>query len=193
MAQDPPSLRGVLAELIASRGVLESVRLRRRVGVMALHGGLEAGTARAAIACARLASASLYTVVQPDDLHWHVPSTKFDPAQSSNLAAFLEHVELAVSFHGFGRRGLEDTVLVGGSNLRVRALIVDAIRARTGLRVIGDTDEIPRKLRGADPRNPVNLPVNGGVQIELSPQVRDGPPLRSVVAAVAGVLAAEPV
>lgn len=181
----------MLEELIATDGVVEDAVLRGRVGVMALHGGLEAGTATAARRCARATGASLYVVVQPDDIRWHVPSTRFDPAQSRKLQGFLEHVSLAVSFHGFGRRGLESTVLVGGGNERLRRRVGAAIARRTELRVIADPERIPRGLRGLHPRNPVNLPEFGGVQIELSPQSRRDGHLAKVVAAVSAVLIAE--
>ena len=54
-------------------------------GFLALHGGLEAGTAEIAQAAAVASNASIYAVVQPDDLRWHVPSHAFDPAQSDAL------------------------------------------------------------------------------------------------------------
>ena len=40
-----------------------------------------------------------------------------------------------------------------------------------------DIDSIPRQLRGLHPANPVNLPRDGGVQIELPPRVRGSSPL----------------
>lgn len=181
----------MFAELIATEGVVEDAILRGSIGVMALHGGLEAGTAPAARRCARLAVASLYTVVQPQDFRWHVPSTRFDPTESQKLRVFLERVRLAVSFHGFGRRGFEGTVLVGGSNQRLGLLLGAAIERGTDLRVITNPGEIPPGLRGAHPRNPVNLPEFGGAQIELSPQARESGVLDDVVAAMAAVLAAE--
>lgn len=181
----------MLADLIATKGVVEDTVLRGPVGVMALHGGLEAGTAPAARRCARLAGASFYAVVQPQDLRWHVPSTRFDPGESQKLKAFLVSVKLAVSFHGFGRRGFEHSVLIGGNNRRLGRLLEAAIEYRTDLRVIADPERIPPGLRGTHPHNPVNLPELGGAQIELSPQAREDCALDRVVGAVAGVLAAE--
>ena len=159
----------MLADLIASPGVQEIVSLRGSVGTLALHGGLEAHTATVAESVSAAAGASHYAVVQPDDLRWHVPSVAYDPAASPALRRFLSHVRLAVSFHGFGRKGLEGTVLLGGSNRRLAGVLARSLRARTGLRVIDDVDEIPQGLRGLHPRNPVNLPELGGVQVELSP------------------------
>ncbi len=85
----------MLAELIATPGVSERVQLAGRVGVMALHGGLEEGTAEAAEAIARSSNASIYTVVQPDDHFWHVPSVRYDPRESTSLSRFLEFIGLA--------------------------------------------------------------------------------------------------
>lgn len=186
-----PRERRLLADLISLPGVVETSRLDGAVGVMAIHGGLEAGTAEAAARIAGRSHSSVYAVVQPDDLRWHVPSIRFDPAQSVALRAFLEHVRLAVSLHGFGRRGLEDVVLVGGSNRRVARLIGDAIERRSPARVIADLDAIPSGLRGTHAANPVNLPEFGGVQLELSAGARQPDVLSQIVHAVASVLAAE--
>ncbi len=185
-------MRAVLADLIATEGVREESLLRGRTGVMALHGGLEVGTASAARRCAELAGASLYAVEHPPDVHWHVPSTRFDPAQSQKLKDFLSHVLVAVSFHGFVPLGLEDSVLVGGTNERLRRRIGAAIEDSRKLRAVADPELIPPRLRGTHPRNPVNLPANGGVQIELSPKARKPGTRESLVVAVADVLATEP-
>ncbi len=181
----------MLADLITSEGVVEEMTLRGPTGVMALHGGLEAGTAEAARRTAAAAGSSLYVVEQPQDLRWHVPSIRFDPKQSRKLTDFLTNVRLAVSYHGFGRRGLESTVLIGGRNQRLREALGASISRRTGLRTISDPLEIPEGLHGAHPANPVNLPEFGGAQIELAPQLREGTVLEGIVDSVARVLAAE--
>jgi phage replication-related protein YjqB (UPF0714/DUF867 family) len=181
----------MLADLIATPGVDERVELAGRVGVMALHGGLEVGTAEAAELIATRSNASLYTVVQPVDLWWHVPSVRYDPRESAKLTRFLEFVGLAVSLHGFGRRGFEDTILVGGRNRRAGAIIAEALRRVDGIHVVDDTDRIPTELRGIHPANPVNLPEFGGVQLELSPQVRQGERLAAVAEAIAGTILTE--
>ncbi len=181
----------MLADLLATPGVIETADLRGPAGVMALHGGLEHETARIARRVATAAGVSRYTVELPDDLAWHVPSTRFDPAESPQLRSFLEHVRLVVSVHGFGRRGLESTVLVGGGNRRLAGRLAGALRRRTGLRIVADLEQIPAGLRGAHPRNPVNLPALGGAQLELSPGAREPAAADGVVAAVAAVLSAE--
>ncbi len=181
----------MLADLLATPGVVETLDLRGPAGVMALHGGLEHETAAIAAQAAAAAGASSYRVVLPDDLAWHVPSTRFDPTQSDRLRRFLEHVRLAVSVHGFGRRGLERTVLVGGGNRRLAGRVAAALLRHTSLRVVDHVDGMPPGLRGLHPRNPVNLPAGGGVQLELSPGAREPEAAAGVAAAVASVLQAE--
>ena len=49
--------------------------------------------------------------------------------------------------------------------------LMDGVRIST---IVDDLDEIPKAVRGIHPRNPVNLPPGGGVQLELPPRVRRG-------------------
>ncbi len=181
----------MLAELIATPGVVEDALLRGPAGVMALHGGLEEGTAEIARDAAVAAAASRYGVTLPDDLAWHVPSIRFDPAQSPQLRRFLDHVQVVVSVHGFGRKGFDDVVLVGGRNRRLAADLARSLRAHTPLDVVADLERMPKPLRGTHPRNPVNLPAHGGAQLELSPGARRPAHAPGVVRAVAAVLRAE--
>jgi len=168
----------VFAELLAHPGVVEEVDLRSKVGVMAFHGGsLERGTDAIARAVADRSGASLYVVVQPDDLRWHVPSKLFDPAASQRLTTFLAHVDVAIAVHGYGRAGWFTTVLAGGTNRRLAAAIAAAATPALDLPdtrydVVDDLDVIPVELRGQHPDNPVNLPRHGGVQLELPPRIR---------------------
>lgn len=181
----------MLDELIATAGVEEEMRLAGSIGLMALHGGLESGTAEAAFQVAAATGASHYTIVQPNDMAWHIPSIAHKPGHSRQLRLFLEHIALAVSFHGFGRRGLEDTVLVGGRNRRFASVIGDAIKHRTRLRVVMNPDSMPTGLKGMHPDNPVNLPELGGAQLELSPGARSSEHLPAIIAAVANVVTSE--
>ncbi len=181
----------MFAELLSSRGVREELVLAAPVGVMALHGGLESGTEELArIVCDRT-GASRYAVVQPDDLHWHIPSIRYDPAESESLARFVDHVHVAVSIHGYGRRGLEMTVLLGGRNRRLATATAQAIRRVTPLEAIDDVEAIPPPLRGMHVANPVNLPENGGVQVELPSGARDDGYLASLADALSAVVDAE--
>ena len=180
----------MLDELIATDGVREVAVTRSRVAVMALHGGLEHATFPLAESIAERSGSSLYAVVQPENFWWHVPSTRYDPAMSDALAGIVTHADLAISLHGFGRPGYEDTVLLGGSHRSLAATIGRALRDE-GIRAIDEVDEIPKGLRGLHPANPVNLPAHGGVQIELSDGVRRRPVsetlVRVLVAAIDGL------
>ena len=164
----------MIAELLAHDGVRETCELRGRVGYMALHGGsLERGTAEVARRAAEVTGASLYAVEQPEDLQWHVPSHLYDPAVAINLGSFLEHVDLVVSVHGYGREGFWTRVLVGGADREFARVAAAKMRPHLdGFEVVDDVDSIPRELRGLHPRNPVNLSRCGGVQVELPPRVR---------------------
>jgi phage replication-related protein YjqB (UPF0714/DUF867 family) len=167
----------MLGELLDHPGVEEQCELRSRFGLLAFHGGsLERGTDAIADAAAERAGASLYVVRQPPDLRWHVPSTAFDPADSPALAAFLDHVDVAVAIHGYGRTGMWTTLLLGGRNRLLAARLGAALRTGLGdgFTVADDLAAIPQRLRGLHPRNPVNLPRGEGVQVELPPRVRSG-------------------
>ncbi|MGZ4717482.1 MAG: poly-gamma-glutamate hydrolase family protein, partial [Acidimicrobiales bacterium] len=114
--QELPSLR-MFEELLAHPGVEEISVLRSTFGFMAFHGGsLEQVTDDIALAAAERGGASVYAVVQPPGFRWHLPSTQIDPAHSPVLAAFLEHVDVVVAVHGFGRQDMFTTLLLGGRN-----------------------------------------------------------------------------
>ena len=167
----------MLEELLAHPGVEERCTLGSRFGLLAFHGGnLERGTDHIATEAAERSGASLYTVIQPPDLRWHVPSVEFRPERSESLARFVEHVEIAVAVHGYGRDGLWTTLLLGGRNRELAASLGEALRSTLGsaFTIIDDLDGIPIELRGVHRRNPVNLPAAGGVQLELPPRVRRG-------------------
>jgi len=152
--------------------------LGSRVGVMAYHGGdLEVGTDLIADAVAERTGASLYAVRQPEGMQRHVPSIRFRPEHSERLAAFVEHVDVVVTLHGYGRWGRFRTLLLGGRNREVAAIVARSLRARLpAYEVVDDLDDIPRELRGLHRHNPVNLPRRQGVQIELPPRVRGNGP-----------------
>jgi phage replication-related protein YjqB (UPF0714/DUF867 family) len=183
----------MLDELLALAGVEERFVPGSRVGLCALHGGLEQGTAEIADAVASAAGASFYAVVQPDDMHWHVPSHRYDPALADGLRAFLAGIDVVISVHGFGGvRDADDrwtTALLGGTNRALATELGDALtRALPQYRWISDLDGIPQHLRGLHPANPVNRVPQGGVQLELPPRVRRaGPEYDALVTALAAV------
>ncbi|BBZ48105.1 poly-gamma-glutamate hydrolase family protein [Mycobacterium parmense] len=161
-----------LSALLREPGVIEVSRLRSRFGFLAIHGGgLEEMTDVIAERAAEAADASLYLLRHPDRYPHHLPSASFDPAQSQRLAEFLEHVDVAVSLHGYGRDGRSTHLLAGGRN---RALASHLARHLDlpGYRVVTDLDDIPAELRGLHPDNPVNRVRGGGAQLELSARVR---------------------
>jgi len=164
------------ADLLAHPDVVEEQVLAPRgpgtaVGFLALHGGLEPGTAEIAVAAARRAGASWYAIVQPDALKQHVPSHEHDPADAPLLAGFLEHVDVVISVHGYWGHG-DDALLVGGRDRALAGALAARLRAALpDHQVVDDLDAIPRRLRGVDPRNPVNRATRG-VQVELPHPVR---------------------
>ena len=169
---------GAFAELLAHPGVEELLELRSPFGFLAFHGGsLEQITDEVAAAAAERAGASLYAVRQPEGFQWHLPSVLVDPEQSAHLAAFLDHVEVAVSVHGYGRRDLFQTLLVGGGNRALATQLSARLRAALpDYDVVDDLDRIPAELRGLHRANPVNRCRGGGVQLELPPRVRTWTP-----------------
>ena len=161
-----------LSALLREPGVSEVSQLRSRFGFLAIHGGgLEEMTDVIAERAAQDAAASVYVVRHPDRYPHHLPSALFDPAESPRLAEFLDHVDVAVSLHGYGRNGRSTQLLAGGRNRELAAHAARHIRL-TGYQVITDLDEVPPELRGLHPRNPVNRVREGGMQLELSARVR---------------------
>jgi phage replication-related protein YjqB (UPF0714/DUF867 family) len=169
---------GRFAQLLAEAGVEEELHLGSRFGFMAFHGGsLEVGTDQIAVAAARASGATVYVVRQPPELRWHLPSREFDPAASPALRAFVDHVEVAVAVHGYGRAGRWTTLMAGGTNRALAARVAEAVEAHLpDYEVVHDLDAIPVELRGQNPANPVNRPPGGGVQLELPPRVRGNGP-----------------
>jgi phage replication-related protein YjqB (UPF0714/DUF867 family) len=161
-----------LSELLGEAGVIEESELRSRFGFLAIHGGgLEEMTDVIAERAANEADASVYLLRHPDRYPHHLPSALYDPAESPRLAEFLDHVDVAVSLHGYGRIGRATQLLAGGSNRALAAHLARHIRL-TGYQVVTDIDDIPPELRGLHPNNPVNRVREGGTQLELSPRVR---------------------
>lgn len=185
-----------LAELLTMPGIREECILRSSsVGFMALHGGSQdRGTEQIAKRAAEQAGASYYAIVHPSGLRVHLTSRLHDPNDSVQLRAFLEHVDVAISVHGFGRdgfaiwldpdRGLiiepygpavrgKQTgplrgIIVGGLN----APLLDAAREMFCRRFAGYHVADERVRLGFHPDNPVNLPSAHGVQVELPPGLR---------------------
>lgn len=166
-------------ELLDSDGVREVCELRGRLGFMAYHGGsLEELTDVVAQRAAERSGASYYGVSQPPDLNWHIPSHLVSPAESPVLTGFLEHVDAVITIHGYGRHGYWTTLLLGGQNRALAEHVAAKLRPQLpDYRIETDVDAMPPELRGLHARNPVNLPRQQGVQIELPPRVRGASPI----------------
>ncbi len=184
-----------LAELLTLPGVREECVMRSAVGFMALHGGSQdRGTHEIASRAAERAGASYYAIIQPSGLRVHLTSRHHNPDQSQHLRAFLQHVEIAISVHGFGRDGFDLRVdpvqglviepygpaLRGGQTGPLRGIIVggrnadllDFARRLLHDRFAGYRVADERVRLGFHPDNPVNFPPAHGVQIELPPGLR---------------------
>ena len=172
----PVSLSGSgpksLSALLSEPGVVEVSQLRSRFGFLAIHGGgLEKMTDAIAERAAEAADASVYLLRHPDRYRHHLPSALFNQAESARLAEFLDHVDVAVSLHGYGRIGRSTQLLAGGRNRALAAHLARHIKL-PGYQVVTDLDAIPPELRGLHPDNPVNRVRDGGTQLELSVRVR---------------------
>lgn len=167
------------AELLALDGVVEECELRSEFGFMAFHGGgLEEQTDVIARAAAERSGSSYYGVLHPPQWELHLPSTRVSPAESATLATFIDHVDVVVTVHGFGRRALMTSLLLGGRNRELAGHVATHLRAALpAYDVVDELEQIPKELRGLHERNPVNLPAAAGVQIELPPRVRGSSPL----------------
>jgi phage replication-related protein YjqB (UPF0714/DUF867 family) len=170
---------GDFATILGTPGVEEVCEIRSTIGFMAYHGGhLEWMTDVIAHRAAEASGASVYAVTQPEGMSEHFPSTTVDRDHSETLAEFLDHVDIVVTVHGFGRRGLFGSLLLGGQNRDFAEHVGATLREHLpAYDIVTDVDAIPKPLRGMHERNPVNVPPKQGVQIELPPRVRGSSPL----------------
>jgi phage replication-related protein YjqB (UPF0714/DUF867 family) len=165
----------MLRSLLEHPDVEEVCELRGRFGMMAIHGGnLERTTDVIAGEVATLCDASFYAVIQHPPLREHLPSIHFDPSHSERLAAFLDHVDVVIAVHGYGDEARFWDLLLGGRNRALAEHLSSSLRAALPERfgVVTDLEAMPPPLRGQHRDNPVNLPRQEGVQLELPPTVR---------------------
>jgi len=161
-----------LSELLADPDVVESSTLRSRFGFLAIHGGgLERITDVIAERAAQASDASVYVVRHPENYPHHLRSAAYVAGESTHLDAFLAHVDVVVSLHGYGRVGRTMELLAGGGNRTLAAHLAAHVSV-PGFEVVTDLNAIPRELRGLHPDNPVNRASGGGAQLELTPRVR---------------------
>lgn len=169
------------AELLAAPEVEETCILRStRLGFLAYHGGeLEKVTDIVAREAAERSGASYYGVTQREDPLHHIASTRVDPDASEKLRSILDHVDAVITVHGYGRKTMKKSVLLGGRNRELSGHIACHLRpVLDGYEIIDELEEIPKILRGQHPQNPVNLAPQQGVQIELPPTIRWNYPAR---------------
>jgi phage replication-related protein YjqB (UPF0714/DUF867 family) len=164
-----------LHELLTLPGVTEHCDLASpKIGVMAYHGGeLEKVTDVVAHAVANKSGASLYMVTQDFEPLHHIASARVSPDHSQTFAEFVGHVDVAITIHGYGLKERSRAVLLGGQNRSMATDIAQALRPELPeYEFCDDIEDIPMRLRGLHPNNPVNLPTGKGVQIELPPVLR---------------------
>lgn len=160
------------SELLQQTGIEEDSQLRSRFGFLAIHGGgLEQMTDVIAQRAADAAHASVYVVRHPDRWPHHLPSARFRAEESTTLGQFLDHVDVVISLHGYGRIGRSTQLLAGGCNRKLADHLARYINL-PGYHLVTDLNAIPPELRGQHRDNPVNRARDGGVQLELSPRVR---------------------
>ena len=162
-------------DLLAQPGVEEEVELRGSFGFLAFHGGpVERVTSMIARKAAEASGASFYSIDQPAARPLHIPSTRFRPEESEAFASILEHVEVVCTVHGYGRDMDKQFLLLGGQNRELAAALGTELSSRLPerFRVITELEDIPKELRGVHSKNPVNIPRQQGVQLELPPGVR---------------------
>ena len=166
-------------DLLATPGVREICELRSRLGFMAYHGGsLEALTDIVASRAAERSGASYYGVLQPADFTSHIPSHRVSADESDTLATFVDHVDVVITIHGYGRHGYWTTLLLGGQHRSLAEHVAGHLRNHLeGYTIETDLAAMPKELRGLHATNPVNVPRHQGVQIELPPRVRGASPM----------------
>ncbi|MEU6769924.1 poly-gamma-glutamate hydrolase family protein [Streptomyces sp. NPDC046759] len=167
---------------------------RGGIGLLALHGSNEGGTAQLAETVARRCGATSLVFTQPGARRpVHIPSPRMAADDCVLLREFLERVRLTVSLHGHMRPEAPHSVFLGGRHREAAQVLAEALTAHAPrFPAVTDLTAIPSGLRGVHPRNPVNLTPLGGVQVELPLPARtsggtDNPPGRVADALAAGV------
>ena len=173
MSDRNPDDRASVDELLAHDGVQEQLVLAGHFGFLAFHGGLEGGTETVALQAAEASGASFYGIIQPPSIRWHLPSHVIGADPPLRLVAFLDHVDVAVAVHGYGRPGRDRDILVGGRHRPLALEIGTAMRRwLPDWNIVDHLDDIPSEMRGMHPDNPINRVRGSGVQLELPPAVR---------------------
>ena len=164
----------MITKLLEREDVNEELELRSSFGFMAYHGGsLEKATDVIAREAAERSNSSYYGLIQSDDDPVHFASTQLLEEKSHLLQLFLDHIQIVVTIHGYGREHLFYSVLLGGRNRQLADHFAPILRdALPDYEFETVLENIPKELRGQHLRNPVNYPPLKGVQLELPPTLR---------------------
>ncbi|MET7286878.1 poly-gamma-glutamate hydrolase family protein [Streptomyces sp. NPDC005573] len=168
-------------ERVVIEGVefLATLTLRSDVGVLALHGGREGGTAELAREVAARTDATCLVFTQPEGDPVHIPSHRMSVPHCETLRDFLARVALVVSLHGHLRPDASRSIFLGGTDrAAARAMAGALAQLAPSFEAVAEPDAVPSGLRGLNPRNPVNLTRAGGVQVELPLAARTARPDR---------------
>ena len=107
----------MITKLLEREDVSEELELRSTFGFMAYHGGsLEKATDVIAREAAERSNSSYYGLIQSHEDPIHFASTQLLEEKSKSLKLFLDHIQIVVTIHGYGREHLFYSVLLGGWN-----------------------------------------------------------------------------
>lgn len=148
------------------------------IGLLALHGSREGGTAELVHEVAAGTGATALVFVQPPgEPVVHIPSHRMSVPTCDALRQFLSRVSLTVSLHGHLRYEHPRSIFLGGTNRAAAATLAHSLTLLApAFETVDDLTRIPKGLRGLHPDNPVNLAPSRGVQIELPLGARTGGP-----------------
>ncbi|MFH8774279.1 poly-gamma-glutamate hydrolase family protein [Streptomyces sp. NPDC017958] len=158
-----------------------ALTIRSDIGLLALHGSREGGTAELAHEVAARTGASCLVFTQPTGDPVHIPSHRMSVPTCAALQQFLSHVTLTISLHGHLRRETPRAIFLGGSNRAAADTLAHSLTLLApAFEPVTDLNHIPPGLRGLGPHNPVNLTPAGGVQLELPLSARTQGPRRTL-------------
>ena len=90
-------------------------------------------------------------VRHPENYPHHLPSARYRAEESERLAEFLDHVDVAVSLHGYGRMGRSTQLLAGGRNRAFAAHLAPGIRRCPAIRSSPTSTRSPANCAGCIP------------------------------------------
>ena len=164
-------------DVIKQKGVKEYSKIKGRVGILVPHGGnLDIGSEQIGNHIEQNTPATMYVMSSRGNPKEHrVASTQYTHTHSKDLNEVVNHVKCNISIHGHSKPGHEKTVYVGGENAGMRKKIADRLKQYLPNEYVIEynVSKMPRNVRGTG-RNIVNRSEEGGVQIELPRELRQG-------------------